>query len=109
VGPAAERRRDATFTAVDLDTDGANAADANTAEVVAATTAFLATLDADTKDKVTYDFSDNQSRQTWSNFPAQQVPRMGVALSDLDSTAKPAAMALVKTMLSAEGSTNPSE
>src|SRR5690349_24792738 len=53
-----------TFTAVDLDTDGANAADANTAEVVAATNAFLATLDADTKAKVTYDFTDNQSRQT---------------------------------------------
>jgi hypothetical protein len=92
-----------TFTAVDLDTDGENAADANTAEVVAATKTFLASLDAETKSKVTYDFSDNQSRQTWSNFPAQQVPRKGVALSDLDDTAKSAAMALVKTMLSAQG------
>ena len=92
-----------TFTAVDLDTDGENASDANTAEVVAATKAFLATLDASTKAKVTYAFTDNQSRQTWSNFPAQQVPRKGVALSDLDDTAKAAAMALVKTMLSAQG------
>ena len=92
-----------TFTAVDLDTNGANAGDANTAEVVPATAAFLSTLDAATKAKVTYAFSDNQSRQTWSNFPAQQVPRKGVALSDLSASAKSAAMALVKTMLSAEG------
>ncbi len=92
-----------TFTAVDLDTNGANAAGANTAAVTAAATAFLASLDAATKAKVTYAFSDNQSRQTWSNFPAQQVPRKGVALSDLSAAAKAAAMGLVKTMLSAEG------
>ena len=92
-----------TFTAVDLNTNGENAADANTAEVVAAANAFLATLDAATKAEVTYAFTDNQSRQTWSNYPAQQVPRKGVALSDLDDTAKTAAMALVKTMLSAQG------
>ncbi len=92
-----------TFTAVDLDTDGANASDANTAEVVAATQAFLATLDATTAGKVEYDFSDNQSRQTWSNYPSQQVPRKGVALSDLTDTSKAAALAVVKTMLSAQG------
>jgi len=92
-----------TFTAVDLDTDGENAADANTADVVTATQAFLATLDSDTTDAVTYDFSDNQARQTWSNYPATQVPREGVALSDLDDAAKAAALALVKTMLSEEG------
>ncbi|WP_163550541.1 DUF3500 domain-containing protein, partial [Candidatus Frankia nodulisporulans] len=47
--------------------------------------------------------TDNVSRQTWSNYPAQQVPRRGVALSDLDDEAKTAAMALVKTMLSPAG------
>ena len=92
-----------TFTAVDLDTNGENASNANTSEVVAATNAFLATLDADTKAKVVYDFTDNQSRQTWSNFPAQQVPRKGVALSTLSDTSKAAALAVVKTMLSAQG------
>ncbi|WP_243657666.1 DUF3500 domain-containing protein [Parafrankia sp. BMG5.11] len=92
-----------TFTAVDLDTDGENGSDANTTDVVTAAKTFLATLDADTAAKVSYDFTDNESRQTWSNFPAQQVPRKGVALSDLDTNAKAAAMALVKTMLSAEG------
>ena len=92
-----------TFTAVDLDTDGENASDANTAEVVTAANAFLATLDSGTASAVSYDFSDNQSRQTWSNFPAAQVPREGVALSDLDDDAKSAVMALVKTMLSDDG------
>ncbi len=92
-----------TFTAVDLNTNGDNAADANTAQVTAAATAFLGSLDAATKAKVAYAFTDNQSRQTWSNYPAQQVPRKGVALSSLSGTAKTAAMALVKTMLSAEG------
>ena len=92
-----------TFTAVDLDTDGANATDANTAAVVSATNAFLATLDSATKAKVTYAFTDNESRQTWSNYPAQQVPRKGIALADLSAKQKTAALAVVKTMLSAEG------
>ena len=92
-----------TFTAVDLDTDGANASDANTAEVKTATDAFLATLDDATKAKVVYDFTDNQSRQTWSNYPAAQVPRKGVALSTLSDSSKAAALAVVKTMLSAQG------
>ena len=92
-----------TFTAVDLNTDGENADGANTAEVAAAATAFLDTLDSSTKGKVTYPFTDNQSRQTWSNFPAQQVPRKGVALSELDDSEKAAVMALVKTMLSDQG------
>ena len=92
-----------TFTAVDLDTDGANATDANTGDVVTATNAFLATLDDATKAKVVYDFTDNQSRQTWSNYPAAQVPRKGVALSALSDTSKAAALAVVKTMLSAQG------
>jgi hypothetical protein len=92
-----------TFTAVDLNTNGANTADANTSDVVAATNAFLATLDAATKAKIVYAFSDNQSRQTWSNYPAAQVPRKGVALSALSDASKAAALAVVKTMLSAQG------
>ena len=92
-----------TFTAVDLDTDGANASNANTSDVVTATNAFLATLDDATKAKVVYAFTDNASRQTWSNYPSAQVPRKGVALSTLSDTSKAAALAVVKTMLSAQG------
>jgi hypothetical protein len=92
-----------TFTAVDLDTDGLNAEDANTAEIVAATNAFLETLGADDLDTASYDFTDNQSRQTWSNYPASTVPRMGIPLSALDDSAKAAALAVVQTMLSEQG------
>ncbi|MFY0405412.1 DUF3500 domain-containing protein [Solicola sp. PLA-1-18] len=92
-----------TFTAVDLNTDGTNASDANTTDVVKATDAFLATLTDEQKNTATYDFSDNQSRQTWSNYPASTVARKGIALTDLSAESKTAAMAVVKTMLSAQG------
>lgn len=94
-----------TFTAVDLDTDGLNAGGANTAEVVAAAQKFLATLSADEKAKAALSFSDNQSRQTWSNYPTTTVARKGVALSALDTAGRTAALALVKAMLSADGYT----
>ncbi|WP_399343581.1 DUF3500 domain-containing protein [Umezawaea sp. Da 62-37] len=92
-----------TFTAVELDSDGENASGANTAAVVESVNAFLATLDADRKSTATFDFGDNQSRQTWSNFPAATVARKGIALTDLGDGSKAAALAVVRTMLSAEG------
>ncbi len=92
-----------TFTAVDLNTDGQNGTDANTADVVQASTAFLSSLSADLKAKATFKFSDNQSRQTWSNYPAATVARKGVPLSSLNAAQKSAALALVKTMLSDQG------
>jgi Protein of unknown function (DUF3500) len=92
-----------TFTAVDLDIDGNNAEDANTAAVAAATKAYLATLDDDERATATYDFNDNQARQTWSNYPASTVGRMGIALSALDGDSKAAALEVVKTMLSKQG------
>jgi Protein of unknown function (DUF3500) len=92
-----------TFTAVDLNTDGENADDANTAEVAAAAEAFLATLGSEELATATYDFSDNQSRQTWSNYPASTVAREGIALSALDDDSKAAALAVVQTMLSEQG------
>lgn len=92
-------------TAVNLNTDGASPGGANTAEVVTATNAFLATLDDTTKDKVEYDFTDNKARQTWSNFPATTVAREGVELSALSADQLEAAYAVLRTALSAEGST----
>jgi hypothetical protein len=55
---------------------------ANTAEVVAAATASLETLNPTQMAKVVYDFSNNTARQTWSNFPAMVVPRSGMGMSD---------------------------
>jgi len=94
-----------TFTAVDLDTEGASAGGANTAAVVPAVQAFLATLDATTLATVQLDFTDHQSRQTWSNYPASQVARPGIALADLTEEQQQAALAVVQVALSADGYT----
>jgi hypothetical protein len=92
-----------TVTAVNLNTNGASPGGANTADVVKATNAFLATLDATTKDKVEYDFSNNQARQTWSNFPSTAVPREGIVLSDLTADQQKAAAAVLAAALSPTG------
>ncbi|GAA2686977.1 DUF3500 domain-containing protein [Actinoplanes palleronii] len=92
-----------TFTAVNLNTNGDSPGGANTAEVAAATTAFLATLDATTLAKVQFDFSENQKRQTWSNFPTTTVAREGVALAALTTAQQQAAMAMLKVALSDTG------
>jgi Protein of unknown function (DUF3500) len=90
-------------TAVNLNTDGASPGGANTADVVTAANAFLATLDDTKRDTVEYDFTDNQARQTWSNFPATAVPRKGIALSDLTAEQQKAALAVVQVALSGDG------
>ncbi|WP_091408792.1 DUF3500 domain-containing protein [Friedmanniella luteola] len=92
-------------TAVNLNTDGASPGGANTAAVVEATNAFLATLDDPTKDIAEYDFTDNKSRQTWSNFPATTVARPGVELSALTADQLQAVYAVLEVALSEAGAT----
>ena len=65
-----------------MNLNGVNLGGANTAEVVAAATASLETLNPTQMAKVVYDFSNNTARQTWSNFPAMVVPRSGMGMSD---------------------------
>jgi hypothetical protein len=90
-------------TAVNLNTDGASPGGANTAAVVTAVNAFLATLDDTQKDAVEYDFTDNLARQTWSNFPSSVVEREGPALSELSADQQTAALAVLKVALSSDG------
>ncbi|WP_218006636.1 DUF3500 domain-containing protein [Streptomyces hokutonensis] len=90
-------------TAVNLNTDGASPGGANTAAVVTAVKAFLATLDDTERKKVEYDFSDNKSRQTWSNFPATTVPREGIEMSALTTAQQKAADAVLQVALSPSG------
>lgn len=97
-----------TFTAEDLNTNGASPGGANTAAVVPAVTAFLASLDDTTRAKVEYKFTDNQSRQTWSNYPQSQVPRKGVKLTDLSAAQQKAALAILQVALSSDGSSQDS-
>lgn len=90
-------------TEVNLNTDGASPGGANTAAVVKAVKAFLATLDDTERNKVEYDFSDNKSRQTWSNFPATTVPREGIEMSALTTAQQKAADAVLQAALSPAG------
>jgi hypothetical protein len=90
-------------TAVNLNTNGVSPGGANTAAVVTAANAFLTTLDDTKRDQVEYDFSDNQARQTWSNFPATVVQREGPALSDLTAEQQQAALAVIQVALSDDG------
>jgi hypothetical protein len=90
-------------TAVNLNTNGASPGGANTAEVATAVNAFLATLDPAKRDRVEYGFTDNQARQTWSNFPATSVPRMGIVLADLTPDQLNAAYAALRVAQSADG------
>jgi hypothetical protein len=92
-------------TAVNLNTNGTSPGGANTAEVVKATNAFLATLDDTKRDTVEYDFTDNKARQTWSNFPATTVPREGIELSALTADQLKAAYAVLQVALSGDGYT----
>ena len=91
------------ITAVNLNTGGASPGGANTAAVVTATNAFLATLDATKRDEVEYDFSENKARQTWSNFPATAVPREGIEMSDLSAEQQKAVDAMLQVALSSTG------
>jgi hypothetical protein len=68
-----------------------------------ATNAFLATLDATKRDQVTYDFSENKARQTWSNFPTTTVAREGIVMSDLTAKQQKAADAVLQVALSTTG------
>jgi len=74
-----------------------------TAEVVAATEGFLATLDDAQREQVSFDFDDELKSSNWSNLPVPVVPRNGVALGDMTEEQQQAAMAILQAALSEEG------
>ncbi|MFJ8112302.1 DUF3500 domain-containing protein [Streptomyces sp. NPDC096132] len=76
---------------------------ANTAEVVAAADAFLATLSDEQKDTVLYDFDDAAKKTGWSNFPIPVVTRNGLKLGDLTEAQDAAVMKLMAAALSKQG------
>jgi hypothetical protein len=102
-GAGATQGDDQNFQDVGLNTKGTGSGSANTADVVKAVTAFLATLDSSQRDKATYDFDETVARVTWSNYPASNVPRSGIALGDLNAKQKAAALAVVKAFSSQTG------
>ena len=74
-----------------------------TPRIVNAAKTFLATLDERQRQGVVYAFDDAKQRVRWSNLPTTMVPRGGIALKDLSSAQRSAAMALVASALSPKG------
>jgi Protein of unknown function (DUF3500) len=103
-GPGGTQSTAAAATATqDGTVVGAGAA--NTAEVVAAAEAFLATLSDDQRETATYDFEDAAKTNGWSNFPTSVAERAGLALGDMDADQQAAALAVMEAALSEQGYT----
>ena len=73
-----------------------------TTKVVGAANAFLATLSAEQRTKVSFDFGSSQ-RTGWSNLPSGIFERKGLRLGNLAAPQRDAAMALIASALSPAG------
>ena len=76
----------------------------NLEQVVCASNAFLATLSDAEKTSVQYEFTNNAAKTLWSNLPGKE--RNGLKLSALSTTARAAALALAKNVLTTQGYTH---
>lgn len=74
-----------------------------TARIVSAANAFLATLDQKQRDSVVFAFDDDKQRVRWSNLPVRMVPRAGLRMGELSEPQRAAAMALLASVLSPRG------
>ena len=74
-----------------------------TARIVSAANAFLATLSPQQRKNVQFAFNDNQQRVRWSNFPTSFVRRAGLNLGELSATQRSSAVALLSSALSQKG------
>ncbi|MGY2065642.1 DUF3500 domain-containing protein [Blastococcus sp. SYSU DS0619] len=92
-----------TGTSSTADAVTAAADGSNTAEVVAAAEAFMATLTDDQLATLQYDYSDTEAKSNWSNLPEGMIQRNGVAMGDLTEEQETAALALLEAMLSEDG------
>ncbi|MEZ4684092.1 MAG: DUF3500 domain-containing protein [Caldilineaceae bacterium] len=96
-----------------------SAAQAVTAQIVAAANAFLATLGETERTAVTFPYPSDQTTATaanfggrygeqfgdavWSNYPVSDVIRPGLRMGDLAADQREAVLALLATTLSAQG------
>ena len=74
-----------------------------TAQLVAATEAFLATLDDAQREQASFDFNDELKTSNWSNLPRPLVERSGVTFGEMTAEQQQAAMAMLEAALSEEG------
>jgi len=73
-----------------------------TAQIVTASQAVLAALDAAGRAKVQFPF-DSPQKQKWSNLPSPMYQRDGIRLTDLTPAQRESIMKLLQVALSAEG------
>ena len=92
-----------TTTAVGEESTNLQGGGDATAQVVAATEAFLETLDDAQREQVSFDFDDELKTSNWSNLPAPLVERSGVPLGGMTEEQQQAAMAILQAALSEEG------
>jgi hypothetical protein len=92
-----------TSTSTASATASAAPAGSATPQITAAANAFLATLDDSAKDAVSFDWTDTEQKQRWSNFPAALYERAGLRWGDLTETQQNAWLAIMQKSLSAEG------
>ncbi|MBE3202520.1 MULTISPECIES: DUF3500 domain-containing protein [Parafrankia] len=81
----------------------APAGESVTPEVTAAAKEFLATLDDSKKDTVSFEWSDDEQKKKWSNFPAALYSRSGLRWGDMSETQQNAWLKIMKVSLSTEG------
>jgi hypothetical protein len=80
--------------------------DAKTMAIVAAANAFLGALGAKQRDAATYDFSDNEQRSKWSNFPEGMIPRGGLRIGTLTDMQNELMNTLMSEIMSEAGMRN---
>ncbi|HTC43620.1 MAG TPA: DUF3500 domain-containing protein [Steroidobacteraceae bacterium] len=78
-------------------------AQSRNAEVVNAANSFLATLSAEQRQKVLYDYGDAGQRARWSNLPTGFVPRGGISLKQMSAPQREATWRLLTVVLSPMG------
>ncbi|MFM2355999.1 MAG: hypothetical protein RLZZ528_1735 [Pseudomonadota bacterium] len=83
-------------------------ADAQTTLIVNAADAFLASLSAEQREAVLFDWTDQTQRQNWSNFPqgGAGVVRAGLSWGDMTQDQRSATVALLRAVLSEDGVLN---
>ncbi len=78
-------------------------AQTTTTKIVTAANTFLSTLDAKQRQTVLFAYDDEKQRTRWSNLPVKMVPRAGLSIQEMNPTQRTAAMALLRSALSARG------
>jgi uncharacterized protein DUF3500 len=74
-----------------------------TARLVSAADAFLATLNAEQRQRVVFGFDDADQRRRWSNLPVRMVKRGGLSMGELSAPQRSAALAVLAAALSPRG------